>query len=285
MAKFGRNYTLSIGTIDGTTLTIKPPFTIEFDITRNTLTSANVCQIRIFNLSLNHRNQIRKNAQDYNNYLPISLSAGYGDNLPTIFKGNITQAWSVREGTNVITQIECFDGGFAFANGKSNIAFPAGTPQVAVFGNLIEDLPNISIGAIGNYSGSIGRGNTYNGNTADILRDITGGGFFVDNEKAYILGTDEYVADAPPLLISSQSGLLGTPVLEQSVVRFDILFEPGIVPGRSIILDSITENNFNGNYKITAVKHRGMISDAVCGDAVTTGEFFFTKLLTPVAPS
>ncbi len=282
--KLGRNYVLEVGQADGTTLTVTLPFTIEFDITRNTLTSANVCSIRIYNLSLNHRNQIRYNQSNLGQpFRLIRLKAGYGQNLPFIFTGNISQAWSVREGVNFITTIECFDGGFAFGNGTTNIEFPAGETLQNVVENLAESLPFVSRGAIGSYPGTLTRGNSYSGNTADILKELTGGGMFIDQGKVHCLGDNEYIADnGNTLLINASSGLLGTPVLEQTIVHFDMIFEPNLEVGRRALLQSITEANFNGYYKITAVKHRGMISDAVCGDAVTTGEFFFSKILTPV---
>lgn len=283
MDKFGRNYVLQVGTQLGTTLTITLPFTVEFDITRNTLTSANVCQLRIYNLSLRNRNQIRFNASNYGQFRPIIFRAGYGTNLPVVFTGNISQAWSVREGVNFITQIECYDGGFAFANGTTNMQFPAGVTQQGVITALAATLPHTSVGAIGDYPGVLSRGNSYNGNTTAILSELTGGGFFIDNGKANALGTDEYNAAVSGVtVISSKSGLLDTPVLEQTIVRFDMIFEPGLNVGQRILLSSITETNFNGDYKVTAVKHRGMISEAVCGSAITTGEFFYTKNLKAV---
>lgn len=282
MDKFGRNYKLQVQTQSGSILTVTLPFTIEFDITRNTLTSANVCQIRIYNLSLNNRNQIRFNVSDYGQFRSILLEAGYGDNLVKIFTGNISEAWSVREGTNFITQIECYDGGFAFNNGVTNTQFPAGTPQQEVIRNLASSLPNVEVGAIGSYPGTLTRGNSYSGSTTEILRELTGGGFFIDGGKANALSTDEYIINGAPLVINSQSGLLGTPVLERTIVRFDMIFEPALNVGEKIILNSSTEANFNGEYKCTAVKHRGVISEAVCGSVITTGEFFYTKLLTGV---
>lgn len=286
MDKFGRNYILEVQTQNGSTLTITLPFTIEFDITRNTLTSANVCQIRIYNLSQKNRNQIRFNVSDYGNFRGITLRAGYGSNLPVVFSGNISQAWSVREGVNFITQIECYDGGFAFANAQTSVQYPAGTMQKDIIKNLAGSLPHVSLGVIGDYPGALSRANSYSGSTTDILREITGSGFFIDNGKANALGTNEYIDNGSGIaLINSASGLLGTPVLEQTIVRFDMLFEPGLTVGQRIQLDSITEQNFNGFYKVTAVKHRGMISEAVCGDVITTGEFFFSKILTPVTPN
>ncbi len=279
MVKFNRNYVLTIQTPLGGELIIKPPFTIEFDITRNVLTSANVCSVRVYNLSERNRSLIRKDVTDYGDLRMIKLRAGYGDNLPVIFSGNISQAWSVREGTNMITQIECFDGGFAFANSQTNIEFPAGTDQRTVLATMAESLPGVEIGAIGNYSGQISRGNSYTGSTVDILRDLSGGGFFVDNGKANILGDSECLQGEIEV-INSSSGLLGTPVRENTIINFDMIFEPRLLIGQKIKLESITAANFNGFYKVISVKHRGMISESVSGDAITSvGMFYGTENL------
>lgn len=281
--KFGRNYILTIVDItNGINLEVTLPYTIQFDITRNTLTSANVCQVRIYNLSPVSRNQIRKNAVDYGDYKQIQLKAGYGDDLATIFQGNISQAWSVREGVDFITQIECFDGGFAFVNGYTSKSFPSGTPRRVIIGSIMRDLPNVSLGKIGSYDDSITRANTYSGSTVSLLKDETEDGFFVDKEVAHALKTSDYLPEPGGLsVISAESGLLGTPVLEQTTVRFDMLFEPKLTVGQQILLDSITEDNFNSLYKVTAVKHRGMISESVGGSVITTGEFFYVGLLSP----
>ena len=217
-------------------------------------------------------------------YRSVQLQAGYGTNLPIIFSGNITQAWSVREGVNFITSIESFDGGFAFANGQTNTQFPSGTAFQTVVSNLASSLPGTTLGAVGNYPGSLSRGCSFSGNTANILRDITGGGFFIDNGKAHCLNDSECL-DGEMVLINSASGLLGTPVRETTVLTFDMIFEPRLVVGQQIQLDSSTGANFNGFYKIISLKHRGMISEAVCGDAITTvGMWYGTSAITTVQP-
>lgn len=284
MDKFGRSYTLEVQTQNGNLLTVKLPFTIEFDIIRNTLTSANVCQIRVYNLSALNRNQIRFNISNLGDYRLVRLSAGYGDRQVKIFEGNVSQAWSVREGVNFITQIECYDGGFAFNNGTTNKQYGAGTPLKSVLTDIATDLPKVSLGAVGSFDGVLSRSNSYSGNTMSILSELSGGAAFVDGSKIYILKSDEFIGDQAPLIINSQSGLLGTPVLEQTIVRFDMLFEPSLNVGRKITLTSLTEGNFNGDYKVIGVKHRGMISESVAGVVTTTGEFFYNQLLTGVTP-
>lgn len=287
MDKFLRSYVLTVETISGRMLTIEPPFTVEFDIQRNILTSANVCSIRIYNLSERNRNQILKDQYTYDDLRKVTLQAGYGSgpNYPVIFRGEISRAWSVREGVNFITQIECFDGGFAFINATSNFQFPDGTTQQNVAEALIASLAqyNVTRGAIGEIPGELSRGASYTGNTIDVLRELTGGAFFIDNGKANVLSDSECLRSTQIQVISSASGLLGTPVREQTVLHFDILFEPRLAIGQQIRLDSITAANYNTFYKVVSLKHRGMISDAVCGSATTTvGVFVGTEALSSV---
>lgn len=271
MAKFGRNYNLSIEKQNGSTLTVRPPFTVEFDITRNVLTSANVSSIRVYNLNENNRSQVRKNINDYGDLRLIRLEAGYGNNLPIVFEGNITQAWSVREGVNFITQLESFDGGFAFANAVTNTSFPSSTDQQSVIESLVANLASsgVKLGAIGSFPGSLSRGAAYSGSTTSLLRELTGGRFYIDNGKAYALADNECIA-GPVTLIDAKSGLLNTPVREQTIINFDMLFEPKLIIGQQVTLRSGTDSNFNGVYKVISLKHRGMISEAVCGDAITS---------------
>lgn len=261
---------------------IEPPFTIEFDITRNILSSANVCSIRIFNLKPENRNAIRKDVMDYANFKSVQLQAGYGTNLPIIFNGNITQCWSVREGNNFITSIECFDGGFAFENAQTNLVIPKGTTTEGMLTNLIETMPNVSVGAIGSFPGSLSRAVALTGSTTDLLRELSGGAFFIDNGKAHVLGNSECI-DGEMILINSQAGLLGTPVLERTALNFDMIFEPRLTVCQRVQLQSATGANFNGFYKVISLKHRGMISPAVCGDAITSvGLWYGVSALTTV---
>lgn len=288
--KFERTYTIIIGPI-----VISPPFTLEFDVTRNTLTSANVAQFRIKNLDPTKRALLRKDLYDFTGIKLIEVIAGYrnstGANLATIFRGNISQCWSVREGTDFVTQIECFDGGLVYTNSDVSLNFPAGTPLKAVVTALVATLaPTILPGAIGNFPTVLTKETAFSGSAVNILREITGGGFFIDNGRAHALANSEYIASLGPILIGPETGLLGTPLLEQHVARVDMVFEPGAQVGQYAVLNTTTLDPlvnilfFAGKaLKITAVKHRGVISEAVCGDAVTSVEFFYNKKLIPVA--
>lgn len=274
MVKFDRNYSLSIEKADGEMLIVKPPFTLEMDITRNALTSANICSLRIYNLSERNRSLIRKDRNNFDIYRKVELMAGYGTNLATIFSGNVTAAWSVREGTNFISQIESFDGGFAYVNGQVNTQFPAFTPTRSIISAITDSLPGVQKGLIGDFPESIQRGNAISGSATDALEQVTNGNFFIDNSVVQCLKPDECIG-AEALVVNSQSGLLGTPIREEAILHFDMLFEPALFIGKRIILNSSTGQNFNGEYKCISIHHRGIISPVVSGTLITTVGLFF----------
>ncbi len=284
--KFGRKYLLEIQIDEaGKTMPIELPFTVEFDIERTTLGSSNVAKFRIYNLSKTSRDLLRFNVSNYGGpFRALSFRAGYGENIPLVFSGNVHQAFSHRQGVDFITEIECYDGGFAIVNGVANLPPPIlGTPFQSIIVTLMTQLPHTQFGGIGNYPGVLTKGNAYTGNLVQNLQTLTGNGFFIDRGKSYALNTEEYLATADSLqVINAASGLIGSPMLEQTKVTFDMIFEPTLQVGSKIFLESLTENNFDGEYKVTAVKHRGMISGAVSGTCTTIGEFFFSKINLPV---
>lgn len=274
MEKYNRNYNLLVQRKDFQTVQIRPPFTIEFDIHRDTFSSANVASIRIYNLNDTNRNLIRKDQFDYWDNRIVEFAAGYGNNLSLAFKGNITQAWSVREGSDWISTLESFDGGFAHVAAITDRAYPAGTPQSAIIDSFANDLESYGItrGAIGEFPGEIQRGNTYTGSTVSLLNEVTGMAAFIDNCKINVLKDNECIQSNIPL-INAKSGLLGTPIKEGEYIKFDMLFEPNLQIAQLINLQSSTTdlaNVVNGIHKVVGLHHRGTISDAVCGSAITT---------------
>ncbi len=277
MAKFGRNYLLTIQDQSGFPYIVRPPFTIEFDVTRNLLSSANVASVRIYNLSKINRNRILKNQMDVGNIKTIQLRAGYGTNMPLILSGMVTQSWSVRQGNDFISQINAYDGGDAFSNEKligPDGNFPANTPNKVMLQKLITSLAPYDVlpGSIGNYTGISARGKSFNGSTISAIKEIVGPqGFFIDNGFGNCLQDNEAIQTPSIPVISSVTGLLGTPVREVQVLNFNTIFEPTLRIGQIIYLNSIVGAGiFNQQYRINSLKHKGMISDAVCGDAVTS---------------
>lgn len=283
MIKFDRQYILEVQAAvnSPTFIRIEPPFTLEFDITRKELGSASIASFRIYNLSQKVRNQILINQYDSYNFRQVNLQAGYGPgpSYPLVFTGFATRAWSIRDGNNFITQIEAFDGGKAYLNARIDQQFPAGTPYRSIIIALVNRLKEFGIkrGTIGNYTGSTGRGFAANGSIIDILTELTGGGFFIDNGVANCLGQTEGIGSNSIPTINASAGLLNTPVREENFLIFDMLFEPKLFIGQLVNLESATEANYSGQHKVGGVRHKGTISEAVCGDAITTLSLYYNK--------
>lgn len=282
MIKWGRNYILKIQVDDNQEIEITLPITLDFKITRNALATANTARFTLYNLSENTRRKIYKDKFSTTVYKGIELRAGYGEkkeDLPLVFKGNIKQAYSHRQQTEYLTEIECYDGGFAFLNGETDLSFAANTPDNQILDAMIKTLPGVNKGIIGDFNDKLPRGNGYRGNTTELLNTISGGNFFIDNETAYCLKEDECI-QGNINVITSASGLLGSPQREETLLTFDIIFEPRLLIGQIIELKSETEKAFNGTYKVINFEHKGTISAAVGGKCTTRcGLYYGAKLL------
>ena len=285
MDKFLRNYflqvqtnTLPIGTgFAPEFISIRTPFTIEFDVKREITGSANPFSIRIYNLAEKTRSRFLKDFWTFST-LDVSrlvkLQAGYGDgpSFPEIIYGNISECYSYREGVNFITTIQGQDGLDAFLNATVDQQYPSGTPYRTIIGGMMQSMKPFGItpGAIGDYPGEIPRAIPVSGQSVHLLSEWTSGGFFVDGGRANALNDNEVIKDSETLIISSDSGLLGTPKREQQILTFDMIFEPKLVPGTKVQLKSTTNKSYNGYARVFSVHHKGMISSAVCGSATTT---------------
>lgn len=279
--KFGRNYSLFVQTYNGNNLQVIPPFTLEFDISRKIYGSANTASFRVYNLNQDSRNSIRYNFYNVNDYRECKLFAGYGNNLSLIFSGNIYECHSYREGVNFVTTVECYDSGFAWSDAPYNQTHETNSSapltQTQVIKKVINYMgtidPNVSLGVISQtFNTTYTRGQALSDPASNVIQSMignSGGNFFIENGIANVLADNEYLPGTTPL-IDADTGLLNTPMFEQSTLSFDILFDPTIKLCQLIQLQSLTNNMFNGRYRVTGISHHGTISDAVCGDLVTS---------------
>ena len=279
--KYNRNYVLNLtGSAFSTPLTITYPITLEFDIQRTNFSTVNKGKLRLYNLSAEHRGLIVHDQWDTSVYSPqtifAELFAGYGNGpiYPIVLKGNAVRAYSYRQGVNFITELDIFDGGNAYAAATSDHSFGGNIPLAQVYNTLINDLLpyGISKGVVSSTlaSGTLTKGQAYTGNTIELLTRLTNSNFCIDNLNAHILGASDAIGGSN-VTISSASGLLGTPIKESQWLLVDILFEPRLVIGSLIQLQTIGAlPYFNGPHKVASISHRGIISAAVCGEAVTS---------------
>lgn len=235
--------------------------------------------MRIYNLNPASRNNIRYDYTDLGLFKTVALQAGYGTALSTIFYGTITSGKSYRQGVEFISQIDAHDAGFAYINAQYEVpAYPAGTSYNVIVGAMVNALGDYGVqpGTISQYPQVTKTGTAETGRLCDLLTKYTGNQFFIDSGKAHAIPPAATITSGVTVnSISDSDGIIGTPYLENNFVTVDMQLEPAIVMGQMLTLNSTTLSpgfilTSSPQYKVIGVKHRGLISQTLCGDAITT---------------
>lgn len=282
--KFNREYTLTYrpaveSGITKTELIIENPITINFSIDRALYSAMNTMELDIYNLAGENRDYMYQDVQSKMGH--VFLEAGYkGWSKSLIFAGDVINTYSYKSGVNVVTHIRAFDS-YAALSIDTNQSFEAGTTT--------EDLVRVGQQDTGLEKGVYSfknykfvRGVSLVGNEWLAINKYVEGNAFIDLGRLYILGinegwTPEYVEELGKyqvMVIDDSSGLLGTPQRNMSTLTVNMIFEPRVQVGQIVELRSTVEPRYNGQYKIYSIKHNGIISDTVSGQATTTLELF-----------
>lgn len=266
MARFIRDYEIQIRNPQNELITIRPPFSIKFNIKRDTLASTNKTSLAILNLNLTNRAKLYKDRFTFTEYWQMIIKAGYEKQIE-LFRGNLYEAYSYKQGTEWYTQIEAYDGQYALQNGFTSTTIQKNTSQENVISTVIKDFPNILKGVIGTPGeGENKRGKVLFGQTKDIVNEETKGKWFIDKETFNAIDDDEIISNE---IISLDSQLLKTtPKRRDTFLDCDCLFFPEAEIGYFCQLDSQFQI-FNGQYKIVGFQHDFTYSGAECGDAST----------------
>ena len=241
---------------------IPPEITIEFEISRQALSSSQTATFRLKNLNEQTRNLLHKDAYALTEARAIQFRAGYDTFLPLCFNGRVLNASSYRtEGSpDFITEINAFDGGFAMVNGWTSVTIASGTSVAQILAKLAGTLPQMSgVPIIGSFPQTNKRGKVLFGNTWSVILEESGNLATIDNGQVKILNINDAIDGQVPV-INSSTGLLGSPRRSATSFQFEMLFEPRLTIGQIVKLDSSSNRAFNGLYKVLGFTHRGTIS-------------------------
>ena len=289
-------------------LVIRPFFTIKFTIDRGVYASMNKMTLDIYNLGKSTREKIYYDGILHAAVnKKIVLYAGYSDadfskfntsvinnnirnsinGLPLVFCGRFTRAYSYRQGSDFITHIEAFD---LPQKNEVDISteFDAGTTQKEVMAFLANELglnkENVIIDK--EFQFKLTRKKTFSNATAwDTVEEMVNSvnntikqnkgdnaplfRLYYDYPNLIILRDDRYLENGYTY-ISSDTGLLSTPIREGAKITFKTLFEPMFRCGGYVNLNSrTTQSGINGILKVIGYKHQGTISPVV-SETLTT---------------
>lgn len=270
--KFGRKFRLLVQENTTTVekemvfMEIKDPFTINFSLNRDVMSSLNKMNCSVHNLAPTTRGKIFKDRFS-SDYRRVILQAGY-DRLVTIFQGNLFSAFSTRSDADIITELECQDGGHGLKTGQTSQTFNKGVKTKDIIDQAMSSFETITKGFIGGDDIEKKRPTTFDGSSYDLIgREVSGA--FIDNEKLNVLKDNE-VTDHQILKFNSETGLLNVPQRQDTYIEVDLLFEPYVQVGQVVQIESSVAPEFNGQYKVIGLKHAGVISATMDGRVTTS---------------
>lgn len=236
---------------------------IKFSVSKGVSSTQNSAEITIWNLAEKSRNALGKELDD------ITLEAGYlppegGGNVGIIFKGQIRDVEHKRDGADILTTISCGDGDKAIRNAVLGKTYPKGTPVKDVVEDLYKELEAEGV-TRGEWKfpddlPDFKRPYTVCGTCKRELDTLSRGRDFywsLQNETMEIIPGNGYIGGI--VLLSPETGLIGTPTITDNGVKFKALLNPEIRPNRRVRIESQTleMNAENGEYRVSECTFAG----------------------------
>lgn len=247
-----------------------------FDVDKDLTGHPNTAGIRIFNLTEDHRNAILAKANKQ--AMRVRLDAGYEDNCPRLFEGDIRLVDVERSGPDAALYIEAGDGDIPARNARIYRSWGPGSPAETVLRDVAKAL---GVGE-GNLSTVIrgavleGWGPTFTQGTAaagSAVKKMTslcrscGLEWSIQDGNLQLLARGASL-DRTAVVISQDTGLIGNPqhvsLLNRSgkpgkknrsgVIKVKTLMIPDLFPGRKIEMRAL---EITGFYTVQKAKYSG----------------------------
>ncbi|PVZ86701.1 hypothetical protein C9426_14895 [Serratia sp. S1B] len=253
MKQFGRTLKLNIGneteSIEITNLRV------AFSVKKTLVSEPNPAVIRIWNLNASNRNLIT--SKTYNR---LSLSVAYRDDeLRMIYKGDITDILTLRDGVDFITELTCGDGHTAYTNAGLNKTLTAGVSDQDILKEAIKSM-GIELGVVDLPKDRVlPRGRVLTGNTRDVMHTVgknNQADWSIQDGQMTLLPKDKVTAENDGFVLSQETGMVNSPEKSDDGLQIACLCNPALHIGGLVRVDSII-TEYNGDYKITEIEHAG----------------------------
>lgn len=292
MSKLQRIYTLTVQGRSGAFYELAYPLTLQFDMELQAGSGVNRAHFMVYNLSPATRNDIQFDSTiditqggDLLRRLVV-FKAGYQSEgpLPIVFQGNIQCAFYYRDGPDVVTDIVVQDGLDAIQ--KAMVGYSVDGPwdpkkEATVLAKLMAE-NGVTLGAVGTLFDRFKptRGAAFFGAVWDQLKSLavaSNGCASIYLEKIYLMGQSDgvvYPGELPQ--IDATTGLIGTPRRSGWNVQAQMLFEPTLRLWQLVRLFSTVNPTLNSVRRVDSLGHRGIISGAKDGGAITSLNLFLS---------
>lgn len=240
---------------------------LDFEASSNRSDKPNRAVVQLYGLNEDSRDSISSDG------VSIELYAGFGDNLKLIFLGDIIAVQDIKLNPGWAIRITAGDGFSAFTQTVVSKTYASGTEKKDIIKEIADSMGMaIKMGAdaiAGKTAGDV----TLDGLAKDALRDVVGdsGASFSAQDGELHISDIKKPIDNEAIVISSETGLLESPVVTDKGVNIRAVLNPDIRPGKLVKLESIAvqynvpegttdiprNKKYNGFYLVQAVTFVG----------------------------
>jgi hypothetical protein len=223
---FNRVAEIIVGQSGGVGISIKD-LRFSFKIEKSASETLNHSTVKIYNLNPTHRALV----ETPNNAL--ILKAGYVEDLGalTIFVGIARRVLTQKDGADWITEIELDDGLLAYRDSKNSTSFAPGVSAISVM-KFIADQFNLPVRPlpVDMIDKQYADGYAFIGHTRNSMTEVCkylGLEWSIQNQQLQVLKQGG-VAKRTAVLISSDTGMIGSPALEAKTMSLTRAAKMGI---------------------------------------------------------
>lgn len=270
-----RKYVLTIGDYksgDGVQIT---DLQVRFDVTKsadNKRKGSNAATIEVYNLSRATLSRLETE------FLEATLAVGYASSgdVQEIITGNVTETRTVKQGTDVVTQLLLGEGYVSLNHQRLKSLVAPGKTVQDVIEEIRKQMPGVVRGAYAslNLSNKVIYGYPLNGTPRAMLDRlckeqklewrVDNGALTISDENGL---TSKDTTNIP--LVSSATGLIDIPFYAdgeaklptnkryKSGIQLKMLLNPEMIPGQMFSLESSVMSNLNGIYRVKDVRFSG----------------------------
>lgn len=239
--------------------------TIDFDIVKSLAAKTpNTAEVRIRNLNPDHRKQLQQLDKVY-----VSIEAGYEEGTALIFRGDLRDIVSAKEGTDWITTVTSDSGrrarkkrilkSFAPGASVSDVLNAAAKGMGVALGNTA--LKTVATKIKGTQSDKFFNGYALAGaidQELDRLARSVGLEWSIQDDQLQFLDRGQPLKGTGAKLTAG-TGLVGSPEKgTKGVMEARALMMPELVPGRRVQIES---EHVQGTFRIETAHYRGSTRD------------------------
>lgn len=209
-----------------------PGFSISFSGTKTLGSKQNTFEVTIWNLSKSTRNMLGSE------YDKITVEAGYKESgFSLVFTGSIRDVTTTKSSPDIETKISAGDGDEGVGKGAVSKTFPAGTKPKEIVEHIRGEMPKTEAGPMVGLDDlpAYTRPVSLFGWAARELDQIGREHAFywsIQNGKFQAVKNDRHLGGN--ILISSETGMIGTPQVTDKGVKVKCLLNPDILPGKTV---------------------------------------------------